>query len=43
MASDGTVIGNSEMYVSKEVMENGIDSVKKNGNNTEAVEEEPYF
>lgn len=42
-ASDGQIIGNSEMYASKAGMENGIQSVKKNGINTKVVEEEPYF
>jgi uncharacterized protein YegP (UPF0339 family) len=41
--SKGQIIGKSEMYPSKEVMENGIESVKKNGSNTSVVEEEPYF
>ena len=41
--SDGQIIGNSEMYESKTGMENGIESVKKNGRNTKLVEEEPYF
>jgi uncharacterized protein YegP (UPF0339 family) len=31
------------MYESKTGMENGIESVKKNGRNTKLVEEEPYF
>lgn len=42
-ASDGKVIGKSEMYFSKTGMENGIECVKKNGNNPQVVEEEPYF
>jgi uncharacterized protein len=42
-ASDGHIIGNSEMYASKSGMENGIKSVKQNGTNTNFVEEEPYF
>jgi uncharacterized protein YegP (UPF0339 family) len=42
-ASNGQVIGNSEMYSSKAARENGIESVKKNGFNTNVVEEEPYF
>ncbi len=42
-ASDGKEIGKSEMYSSKAGMESGIESVKKNGNNTQVVEEEPYF
>lgn len=42
-ASNGQIIGNSEMYASKAGMENGIESVKKNGKNTKVVEEEPYF
>ena len=42
-ASDGQILGNSEMYETKAGMENGIESVKKNGRNTKVVEEEPYF
>jgi uncharacterized protein len=42
-ASNGQIIGNSEMYASKEGMENGIAAVKKNGINTNLIEEEPYF
>jgi hypothetical protein len=42
-ASDGKEIGKSEMYSSKTFMENGIESVKKNGNNKQIIEEEPYF
>jgi uncharacterized protein YegP (UPF0339 family) len=42
-ASDGEIIGRSETYTSKEVMENVIESVRKNGKNTSLVEEEPYF
>jgi len=42
-AFDGHIIGNSEMYSSRAGMENGIKSVKKNGINTNVVEEEPYF
>jgi uncharacterized protein YegP (UPF0339 family) len=42
-ASDGKEIGKSVMYSSKSGMENGIESVKKNGNNKQVVEEEPYF
>ena len=38
-ASNGQVIGNSEMYASKAGMENGIESVKKNGSNKTVVEE----
>jgi uncharacterized protein YegP (UPF0339 family) len=38
-ASNGQIIGNSEMYASKAGMENGIESVKKNGNNNTVVEE----
>jgi uncharacterized protein YegP (UPF0339 family) len=38
-ASNGQIIGNSEMYASKAGMENGIESVKKNGNNKTVVEE----
>jgi uncharacterized protein YegP (UPF0339 family) len=41
--SKGQIIGNSEMYPSKEGMESGIEFVKKNGSNTSVVEEEPYF
>ena len=42
-AANGKIIGKSEMYPSKAAMENGIESVKKHGNNTKTVEEEPYF
>jgi len=42
-ASDGQIIGNSEMYSSKPGRDNGIESVKKNGNNKQLIEEEPYF
>jgi uncharacterized protein len=42
-ASNGQIIGNSEMYASKAGMDNGIESVKKNGSNKKVVEEEPYF
>jgi uncharacterized protein len=42
-ATNGQVIGNSERYDSRAVMENGIESVKKSENNTKVVEEEPYF
>lgn len=38
-ATNGQIIGNSEMYASKAGMENGIKSVKKNGNNKTVVEE----
>ena len=38
-ASNGQIIGNSEMYESKAGMENGIESVKKNGKSTTVVEE----
>ena len=38
-ATNGQIIGNSEMYASKAGMENGIESVKKNGNNNTVVEE----
>jgi uncharacterized protein YegP (UPF0339 family) len=38
-ASNGEIIGNSEMYASKAGMENGIESVKKNGSNKTVVEE----
>jgi len=38
-ASNGQIIGNSEMYESKAGMENGIESVKKNGRSTTVVEE----
>jgi uncharacterized protein YegP (UPF0339 family) len=41
--SNGKVIGKSEIYSSKAGMENVIQSVKKNGNNTCVIEEEPYF
>jgi uncharacterized protein YegP (UPF0339 family) len=42
-ASNGQIIGKSEMYASKAGMENGIESVKKNGNSTNVVEEESNF
>lgn len=42
-ASNGLIIGNSEMYSSLAAMEVGIQSVKKNGKNTKFIEEEPYF
>jgi uncharacterized protein len=32
-ASNGQIIGTSEMYISKSGMENGIESVKKNAPN----------
>jgi uncharacterized protein YegP (UPF0339 family) len=38
-ASNGGIIGNSEMYASKAGMENGIESVKKNGRNTTVIDE----
>lgn len=38
-ASNGQVIGKSEMYESSTGMEGGISSVKKNGTTTEIVEE----
>jgi uncharacterized protein YegP (UPF0339 family) len=38
-ASNGQIIGNSEMYASKAGMENGIESVKKNGSTKTVVEE----
>lgn len=37
-ASNGQVIGKSEMYESTASMENGIESVKKNGPDAETVE-----
>ncbi len=37
-ASNGQVIGKSEMYETKASMENGIDSVKKNGPDAPTVE-----
>ncbi|MBP6001875.1 MAG: YegP family protein [Pyrinomonadaceae bacterium] len=37
-ASNGQVIGKSEMYESAASMENGIESVKKNGPDAETVE-----
>ena len=37
-ASNGQVIGNSEMYSSKSAMENGIASVKKNGPDAPTVD-----
>ena len=42
-ASDGQIIGNSEMYDTNAGMDNAIESVKKNGRSTTVVEEEPYF
>ena len=39
----GQIIGKSEMYTSKAGVDIGIESVKKNGNNTKAIEEEPYY
>lgn len=41
--SDEQIIGNSEMYDTNAGMDNGIESVKKNGKSTTVVEEEPYF
>lgn len=41
--SDEQIIGNSEMYDTNAGMDNGIESVKKNGESTTVVEEEPYF
>jgi uncharacterized protein len=38
-ATNGQLIGNSEMYSSKACMEEGIESVKKNENNIKVVEE----
>ena len=38
-AANGQVIGNSEMYESEAGMENGIESVKKNGISTAIIEE----
>jgi len=38
-SSNGQIIGNSEMYESKAGMENGIESVKKNGRSKTVVEE----
>ena len=38
-AANGQVIGNSEMYESEAGMENGIESVKKNGISTAVIEE----
>jgi uncharacterized protein len=38
-ASNGQIIGNSEMYESEAGMENGISSVKRNGPSTTVVEE----
>jgi uncharacterized protein YegP (UPF0339 family) len=43
MTVNGQVLGKSEMYATKAGMENGIESVKKNGKNTNVVEEEPYY
>lgn len=42
-ASDGQIIGNSEMFETNAGMDNGIESVKKNGQSTSVIEEEPYF
>jgi hypothetical protein len=42
-SSNGQIISKSELYASKAEMENGIESIKKNANNKQAVEEEPYF
>lgn len=41
--SDGTIIGNSEMYETNAGMDNGIEEVKNNGRSTKVIEEEPYF
>jgi uncharacterized protein YegP (UPF0339 family) len=38
-ASNGQVIGTSEMYNSKASMDNGIESVKKNGPDSPVVEQ----
>jgi uncharacterized protein YegP (UPF0339 family) len=38
-ATNGQVIGSSEMYESKDGMENGIESVKQNAPNAEVVDE----
>jgi len=38
-ASNGQVIGKSELYESEAGMENGIASVKKNGKSTTVIEE----
>jgi uncharacterized protein YegP (UPF0339 family) len=38
-ATNGQVIGSSEMYNSKAAMENGIESVKKNGPDSNVVDE----
>jgi uncharacterized protein YegP (UPF0339 family) len=38
-SSNGQIIGNSEMYASKAGMDNGIESVKKNGRSKTVVEE----
>ncbi len=38
-ATNGQVIGQSEMYKSKASMENGIESVKKNAPDAEVVDE----
>lgn len=42
-ASDGQIIGNSEMFDTNAGMDNGIESVKKNGKSASVAEEEPYF
>lgn len=42
-ASNGQVIGNSEMFDTNAGMDNGIESVKKNGISASVAEEEPYF
>lgn len=41
--SQGQIVGTSELFSSIALMEAGIESVKVNGNNIKAVEEEPYF
>lgn len=41
--SNGHIIGNSEMFDTNAGMDNGIESVKKNGLSASVVEEEPYF
>ena len=42
-ASNGQIIGNSEMFETNAGMDNGIESVKKCGMSTSVIEEEPYF
>jgi uncharacterized protein YegP (UPF0339 family) len=41
--SAGQLIGQSEKYETNAGLDNGIESVKKNGSTTKVVEEEPYF